>query len=213
MVLAIAQQTPENLELWADLIEQSGAPDQTVANQLYEAVKYIPHTEFLNHELNQLISHKGIWQLPYDRFNMPLPYTMRALSQLALNPLDRVLLLGAGSGFTMAMLCLLRAGIFCVEPAGLLAQKVRQKLDRLHYQNAIVRVGEPESGWREYAPFDAILSEHVLSEIPESLLAQLAPGGRLVTLIGDQESQTLVVGHKHDQDFEQYTLEDWDIYS
>ncbi len=106
---------------------------------------------------------------------------------------EKVLEIGTGSGYQTALLSLLAASVFSVERIGTLAQTARAALDAAGARNISVFVGDGTLGWRPYAPYDAILVSAASPDVPQPLIDQLAPGGRMVIPIGDRHVQTLTV--------------------
>jgi protein-L-isoaspartate(D-aspartate) O-methyltransferase len=98
----------------------------------------------------------------------------------------RVLEVGTGSGYQAAVLAEAGCRVWSIEIFGALAKEARARLARLGYTNVAVRHGDGYAGWREEAPFDAILVTAAADTIPPALLDQLAPDGRLVMPVGDQ---------------------------
>ena len=105
---------------------------------------------------------------------------------------ERILEIGTGSGYQTALLAELCFNVFSVEKLRMLSRKARSLLDRLEYQNIALHVGDGTIGWSEHAPYDAILVAAGAPSAPPPLLDQLAPGGRLVVPVGDEQAQTLV---------------------
>jgi len=99
--------------------------------------------------------------------------------------------IGTGSGYQTAVLACLADRVFSVERIALLATNARRILDRLNLYNVAIRVGDGSYGWKEEAPFDAIITTAAVPEIPRYLLSQLAVGGRMVVPSGDRDVQTL----------------------
>lgn len=122
------------------------------------------------------------------------PYIVALMAEaLELRPTDRVLEVGTGSGYAAAILSCLAAEVFTVERHESLAAAARERLERLGYRNVKVLHGDGTLGWPEHAPFDAIAVAAGGPGIPNALLEQLGPGGRLVIPVGpDQELQTLL---------------------
>lgn len=111
---------------------------------------------------------------------------------LALGGGEKVLEVGTGSGYQTALLAELCFNVFSVERVRALSHKARKLLDRLGYQNIALHVGDGTIGWSEHAPYDAILVAAGAPAAPKPLLDQLAPGGRLVIPVGDEQGQTLL---------------------
>lgn len=127
-----------------------------------------------------------------DHQTISQPYIVALMTQaLELKPTDRVLEIGTGSGYQTAILASLAFRVFSVERIAKLATKARNLLDPLKFYNVAIRVGDGSYGWKEEAPFDAIITTAAVPEIPQHLLEQLAPGGRLVVPVGNRAVQTL----------------------
>jgi protein-L-isoaspartate(D-aspartate) O-methyltransferase len=110
---------------------------------------------------------------------------------LQLQPSDRVLEIGTGSGYQTAILSPLASAIFSVERIQELSDAAYDSLSELSCENVRLRVGDGTVGWPEEAPFDAILVTAGAPGVPESLLTQMAEGSRLVIPVGDRSVQEL----------------------
>lgn len=125
------------------------------------------------------------------------PYIIAAMLQAAeIAPQDRVLEVGAGSGYQTALLAELAAQVFAVERHPSLAANARKTLERLGYTNATVVDGDGSLGLAEHAPYSAIIVSAAAPRIPQALMEQLAPEGRLVIPVGDSQQQALQIGYK-----------------
>ncbi|NLW60586.1 MAG: protein-L-isoaspartate(D-aspartate) O-methyltransferase [Firmicutes bacterium] len=132
---------------------------------------------------------------PYAYENIPLPigygqtisqpYIVGLMTELlALQPTDRVLEIGTGSGYQTAVLAELAAHVYSIETIEPLAKSAQEVLTRLGYDNISLRTADGYFGWEEASPFDAIIITAAAEEVPPPLKAQLADGGRLVAPIG-----------------------------
>ena len=125
------------------------------------------------------------------------PYIVAAMTQsLRLTGSEKVLEIGAGSGYQSAVLAELARRVCSIERFASLAIRARQTLESLGYTSVVVRVGDGTYGWPDEAPFDRILVGAAAPIIPSPLFQQLAEGGRLVVPVGDAEAQTLHVVDK-----------------
>ena len=120
----------------------------------------------------------------------------RYLELAALTGRERVLEVGAGSGYQTALLAQLADAVFAVERLPALAQSARAALEAAGVRNVTVLVGDGTLGWRPFAPYDAILVAAASPEIPAPLVEQLAPGGRLVIPLGDRQNQVLTMARR-----------------
>jgi protein-L-isoaspartate(D-aspartate) O-methyltransferase len=115
----------------------------------------------------------------------------RSLELMRLQGGEKVLEVGAGSGYQTALLGCLAGAVFGVERLPALAYAARDALARAGVDNVTVLVGDGTLGWRSVAPFDAIVVAAASPAIPQPLLDQLAPGGRLVIPLGAGDVQAL----------------------
>lgn len=122
----------------------------------------------------------------------------RAVEALALTGRERVLEIGTGSGFQTALLCRLSAQVFSVERSAALLDRTRPVLQDVGVRNASLLAGDGTLGWREFAPFDAIVVSAGAPDVPPSLAAQLAEGGRLLIPVGSREEQQLTLFTKRE---------------
>jgi protein-L-isoaspartate(D-aspartate) O-methyltransferase len=108
---------------------------------------------------------------------------------------SRILEIGTGSGYQTAILAYLanRGQVFTIERLPDLLVEAEERFRRLGLTNVETRLADGASGWSERAPFDGIIVAAAAPRIPEPLLDQLAPGGRLVIPVGDLASQELVI--------------------
>jgi protein-L-isoaspartate(D-aspartate) O-methyltransferase len=159
--------------------------------RVLEAMRLVPRHEFVLEEFRDRA---------YEDYPLPIgegqtisqPYIVAAMLQhLALRENDRVLEIGAGSGYVTALLSALCAEVFSMERYGSLAEAARTTLKRLGYGNVEIRVGDGSLGWSEHAPFDGILVSAATGAVPSALFEQLGEGGSLIAPVGPQWGQEL----------------------
>lgn len=122
------------------------------------------------------------------------PYVVALMTELAApKPGARILEIGTGSGYQAAVLAESGAEVWTIEIVASLAAEARQSLAALGYGRVHVRQGDGWRGWPDAAPFDAIVVTAAPTEVPAELLAELAPGGRLVIPVGPDGAQDLQV--------------------
>ena len=124
------------------------------------------------------------------------------LKLLELEPKDRVLEIGTGSGYQTVLLAHLAGHVYSVERIRELSQRARQVIDHLRIQNVALLVGDGTIGWSRYAPYDAILVGAGAPSVPQALLDQLAVGGRLLIPVGTLEEQQLTMYRKRESGIE-----------
>ncbi len=117
----------------------------------------------------------------------------RYLQLLRLTGDERVLEVGTGTGFQTALLSHLTQQVFSIERVPALLDRARELLQSLQLRNVSLLLGDGTLGWREFAPYDAILVSAAAPEPPQPLLEQLAEGGRMLIPVGSREDQQLVL--------------------
>ena len=126
----------------------------------------------------------------------------RYLELLQLKGQERVLEIGTGSGYQTVLLSHLVAQVFTSERIAALYTMAREAIARAGAKNVSMLLGDGTVGWREYAPYDAILVSAGGPSIPQPLVEQLAAGGRMLVPVGPMEEQTLKLVTRRGADFE-----------
>jgi protein-L-isoaspartate(D-aspartate) O-methyltransferase len=122
------------------------------------------------------------------------PYMIAAMLQAAgIRPEDRVLEIGAGSGYQTAVLAKLATHVYAMERHAALTEEARRVLRRLGYDNVTLVTGDGTLGLPQFAPFDVIIVAAAAPRVPPALVEQLAVGGRLAIPVGSAQDQVLQV--------------------
>ncbi len=161
--------------------------------RVLETMRAIPREAFVSERLAEFA---------YDDSPLPIaeeqtisqPYVVALMAEaLEIRPQDKVLEIGAGSGYAAAVLSHLGREVYAVERHESLARDAEERLLRLGYSNVHIHQSDGTLGWSEHAPYDAIVVAAGGPDVPPALLDQLAEGGRLVIPIGpDPRNQDLV---------------------
>jgi len=118
------------------------------------------------------------------------------LEALELQSTDKVLEIGTGCGYQTALLAHLAKTVYTIERVKELFFKARQNLKSLGLRNIVLKLGDGSLGWKDYAPYDAIIVAASAPSIPKPLLEQLAEGGRMILPVGGESHQDLVLVKK-----------------
>jgi protein-L-isoaspartate(D-aspartate) O-methyltransferase len=126
----------------------------------------------------------------------------RYLQLLQLTGHEKVLEVGTGSGYQTVLLSHLAAQVFSVERVPELLERARGIIADCGARNVSLMLGDGSLGWRDHAPYDAILVSAAAPDVPQPLLDQLADGGRMIVPLGDRQEQMLVMVTRRDSRFE-----------
>ncbi len=176
--------------------------------RVLEAIRRTPRHLFVD----EALAHRA-----YEDTALPIghnqtisqPYMVARMSELLLaaGPLDKVLEIGTGSGYQTAILAQLVERIFSVERIQGLQDRAKERMTTLNLRNVVFRWGDGWEGWPALAPYNGIIVTAAASEVPQALLDQLAPGGRLVIPVGAGDVQQLLLIVREEQGFARHVLD------
>lgn len=173
------------------MVEQQIAARGIRDPRVLEAMRLVPREAFVPEAWRHLAYADAALPIEEEQ-TISQPFIVALMIEAAgVGPHDRVLEVGAGSGYAAAVLSLVAGRVFAIERHATLAQRAAERLRRLGLDNAQVRHGDGTLGWPEEAPFDAIIVSAGGREMPPALLAQLRVGGRLIIPIGESGHQRL----------------------
>jgi protein-L-isoaspartate(D-aspartate) O-methyltransferase len=196
-------QVNDDAEMWRRLnamvdsqIEGRGVSDPATL----AAMRKVPRWEFVPSDVKNRAFEDNPLAIGEGQ-TISQPYIVAYMTEaLKLEPDDKVLEVGTGSGYQAAILGVIAADVYSIEIIPSLGESARAALERLDY-------GDGYCGWPEEAPFDAIIVTCAPDHVPQPLLDQLADGGRLVLPLGGRYPQMLKRITKHGDSFEEEDLE------
>ena len=158
-----------------------GISDENVINAMLKVERH----KFVSKDYEKLAY--GDYPLPIEEGQtISQPYIVALMTEeIELEPTDKVLEIGTGSGYQAAVLSLLVDRVYTIEIIESLAATAAQRLEEFGFLNVEVRCGDGFLGWPEAAPFDAIIITCAPPKLPRPLVEQLAEGGRLIVPLGE----------------------------
>jgi protein-L-isoaspartate(D-aspartate) O-methyltransferase len=176
--------------------------------RVLDAMREVPREAFVQPGLEEFAYEDG--PLPIgEGQTISQPYIVALmLEAVELGPQDRVLEVGAGSGYAAAVASRIAGKVHAIERHAALGAAAKRRLEALGYANVELRIGDGTKGWPEAAPFDAILVAAGGPQAPQALKEQLKIGGRLIVPVGDQQRQQslLKITRRTQTDFEEENL-------
>jgi protein-L-isoaspartate(D-aspartate) O-methyltransferase len=170
-----------------ELLQQNGIRDLSVLHAIDETPRH-------------LFMPTGVRNRAYEDSAVPIgsgqtisqpSIHARYLELLKLTGKEKVLEIGTGSGYQTALLSRLAAQVFSIERIPALLDSAREIIQKIGLRNVSFLLGDGTLGWRQYAPYDAILVGAGAPDVPETYQEQLAEGGRILIPLGDRDEQTL----------------------
>lgn len=167
------------------MVERQIASRGITDPKILEAFRAVPREEFLSEDYRDLAY--GDHPLPIEAGQtISQPYIVALMIKAAeVKPGDKVLEVGAGSGYAAAVISRIASKVIAIERQSELVEVASERMRRLGYDNVRIVEGDGTRGWPDEAPFDAILAAASGSHVPPPWVEQLAEGGRIVMPVGD----------------------------
>jgi protein-L-isoaspartate(D-aspartate) O-methyltransferase len=191
---------------------------ERLIERLYEEGLSNPHVlEVIRRTPRHLFVDEALAHRAYEDTALPIghnqtisqPFMVGRMTELLLaaGPLDKVLEIGTGSGYQTSVLAQLVERVFSVERIQALQERAKERLQELNLRNVVFRWGDGWEGWPALAPYNGIIVTAAAADVPQALLDQLAPGGRLVIPVGAGDEQQLLLIVREDQGFTRHVLD------
>ncbi|MFG0382049.1 protein-L-isoaspartate(D-aspartate) O-methyltransferase [Pseudomonas sp. zbq_18] len=191
---------------------------ERLIERLYEEGLSNPHVlEVIRRTPRHLFVDEALAHRAYEDTALPIghnqtisqPYIVGRMTELLLagGPLDKVLEIGTGSGYQTAVLTQLVERVFSVERIQSLQERAKERLASLNIRNVVFRWGDGWDGWNALGPYNGIIVTAAAAEVPQSLLDQLAIGGRLVIPVGSGETQELLLIVREEDGYSRHVLD------
>jgi protein-L-isoaspartate(D-aspartate) O-methyltransferase len=178
------------------MVEEQLKPRGIRDERLLAAMAKVPREEFVPENLRGQAYKDRALPIGHDQ-TISQPFIVAFMTeQLHLQPTDRVLEVGTGSGYHTAVLAELVKDVYSIEILEPLGKEASARLTRLHYRNAHVKVGDGYQGWPDVAPFDAIIVTCAPDKVPQPLTQQLKEDGRMIIPVGSGIDQQLYLLEK-----------------
>jgi len=180
------------------MVEQQLKPRGIKDERVLAAMAKVPREEFVPENLRDKGYSDSALPIGQDQ-TISQPFIVAFMTeQLQLQPTDRILEIGTGSGYQTAVLAELVKDVYTIEIVEPLAKDASARLTRLGYSNAHVKVGDGYEGWPDVAPFDAIIVTCAPDKVPQPLTQQLKENGRMIVPVGSGMEQQLFLLEKKD---------------
>ncbi|MCK5100230.1 MAG: protein-L-isoaspartate(D-aspartate) O-methyltransferase [Desulfobacteraceae bacterium] len=187
----------KKFERWRnDMVENQIIARGVTDLSVIKAMKKIPRHLFVSEALIE--TAYGDHPLPIgEGQTISQPYIIAEMTQaLELKGNERILEIGTGSGYQAAILAAIVDRVYTIERNNTLFLNTKKLFDKLKYHNIVTKYSDGTLGWDQESPFDAIIVTAGGEKIPEPLIKQLSPGGKLIMPVGGNFSQELIIIEK-----------------
>ena len=164
------------------MVDSQIRPNKVIDDRVIAAFMNVPRERFVSKNMQNLAYIDEDIHLSGGRFIVEAMVMARIIQTLALADTQSVMLIGAGTGYTAALLSSLAASVIAIETRAQMVEKAQQAVAGLDIGNVAVIKARLQDGYASEAPYDAIIIEGAVEHMPQRLLDQLADGGRLAAI-------------------------------
>ena len=191
----------------AALVNALSRSGRVSRESVLEAIRAVPRHEFVPEEYRDRAYEDRPLPIGHDQ-TISAPHMVAIMcDRLELSPGDSVLEIGTGCGYHAAVTAEIvgAENVFSVEYQTELADAARELLARLGYGEISIRAGDGREGWPDHAPYDAAYLTCAAAELPEAVVEQVAPGGRIVAPIGTHVQELVIAEKETDESIDRRT--------
>ena len=190
----------------AGTLKEGGIRDPRVI----EVIRNTPRHHFIDQALHSRAYENTALPIGHGQ-TISQPWVVARMTEALLEHFNggvpqKVLEIGTGSGYQTAVLSQLVERVFSVERIKVLQDRAKERLVELNLRNVVFRWGDGWEGWPALAPYNGIIVTAVATDVPQALLDQLAPGGRMLIPVGSGEVQQLMLIIREEQGFSRHVL-------
>lgn len=199
--------TQDYKDLRNKMVEEQIISRGITSEQVIEAIRTVPRHEFVPDEYKHMAYKDSPLPIGYNQ-TISQPYIVAYMTEkLELKSSMTVLEIGTGSGYQAAILSQLTNSVYTIEIVKPLGESARDRLTKLGYNNIKVKIGDGYKGWKQYAPYDAIIVTAAPENVPPPLIEQLKDGGTMIVPVGPKSgTQYLQLLEKKDGKLEKKRL-------
>lgn len=166
------------------------------SQRIIQFYNHLDRSQFIDNENRDLAHYDRALSIGFGQTISQPSLVLEMTIQLDLNKECKVLEIGTGSGYQTVFLAEFADKVFTIDRIAELSDKAREKLKKLGYDNIFFKIGDGSRGWQEFSPYDRIITTAAAARVPDLLLDQLKPGGKMIAPVGERTCQELFLIQK-----------------